>query len=181
MAEKDAGASTTTSEKAPLPPLSQKEFRIYNRMAEQMDMFHNHHRQLWTQLLTSCTTTSTKSSKSLSPRQLILTGLQFCSGLSMHHAIEEQHIFPLLAKKMPEFRRDLVAQHRDIHTGLEKLEGYLEKCRSGEEDLDRGEVRRIMEGFGKVLWEHLDDEVKALGAENMRLYWSEREMRGLPM
>ena len=99
----------------------------------------------------------------------------------MLHAIEEQHIFPLLAKKMPEFRRDLVAQHRDIHTGLEKLEGYLEKCRSGEEDLDRGEVRRIMEGFGKVLWEHLDDEVKALGAENMRLYWSEREMRGLPM
>jgi hypothetical protein len=38
-----------------------------------------------------------------------------------------------------------------------------------------------MEGFGKVLWQHLDEEVQTLKAENMRQYWSVEEMRRLPM
>ncbi|PLB51624.1 hypothetical protein P170DRAFT_487786 [Aspergillus steynii IBT 23096] len=135
---------------------------------------------MWNQILDSCTSAK-RSPSTLSPRQLINTGLQFCSGLGMHHAIEEQHIFPVLAKKMPEFRRDLVAQHRQIHAGLGKLEEYLERCRSGEADLDRGEVKRLMDSFGGVLWEHLDDEVRALGAENMRKFWTLKEMGGLPM
>lgn len=150
---------------------------------------HNHHRLLWTQLLDSCPSPDTdpnpksnpKSKSKLSPRQLITTGLHFTSGLTLHHTIEEQHIFPVLARKMPQFRTDLVAQHRAIHAGLGKLETYLQRCRGGEADLDRGEVRRIMDSFGGVLWAHLDDEVRALGAENMRLYWTVGEMGGLPM
>lgn len=112
-----------------------------------------------------------------------MMGLQFCSQLDFHHSIEEQHIFPVLAKKMPEFRKelDLLKQHKQIHAGLEKLEAYLEKCRSGEEDLRREEVRSLMDAFGKVLWQHLDEEVQTLRAENMRQYWSVDEMRKLPM
>lgn len=114
---------------------------------------------------------------------MILMGLQFCSQLDFHHSIEEQHIFPVLAKKMPEFRKelDLLSQHKQIHAGLEKLESYLEDCRSGTEDLRREEVKRLMQGFGEVLWKHLDEEVQTLRAENMRKYWSLDEMRGLPM
>jgi hemerythrin-like domain-containing protein len=114
---------------------------------------------------------------------MIMMGLQFCSQLDFHHSIEEQHIFPVLAKKMPEFRKELelLSQHRQIHAGLEKLEKYLEKCRSGEEDMRRDEVKRLMDGFGKVLWTHLDQEVKTLEAANMRKYWSLDEMRRLPM
>ena len=37
-------------------------------------------------------------------KQFISVGLQLCSHLSMHHSIEEAHIFPVLARKMPEFR-----------------------------------------------------------------------------
>lgn len=114
---------------------------------------------------------------------MILMGLQFCSQLDFHHSIEEQHIFPVLAKKMPEFRKelDLLSQHKQIHAGLEKLEFYLEECRSGAEDLRREEVKRLMQGFGEVLWKHLDEEVQTLRADNMRKYWSLDEMRGLPM
>ena len=114
---------------------------------------------------------------------MIVMGLQFCSQLDFHHSIEEQHIFPVLAKKMPEFCKELelLRQHKEIHTGLDKLQTYLEKCRSGEEDLRRDEVRRLMEGFGKVLWQHLDEEVQTLRADNMRRYWSLEEMRRLPM
>ncbi|GIJ91718.1 hypothetical protein Asppvi_010690 [Aspergillus pseudoviridinutans] len=166
----------------PLPPLSPKDFRTYNRMAEQMNQFHNHFRLTWNQLQDACTSTGKKPG-GLSPRQLIMAGLGFCSQLDFHHSIEEQHIFPVLAKKMPEFRRELelLTQHKQIHKGLEKLEAYLTKCRSGEVDLQREEMKRLMDGFGDVLWKHLDDEVRTLGAENMRKYWSLQEMARLPM
>lgn len=73
---------------------------------------------------------------------MILMSLQFCSQLDFHHSIEEKHIFPDLAKKMSEFRRELglLSQHRQLHAGLEKLAKYLDRCRSSVEDLRREEV-----------------------------------------
>jgi hemerythrin-like domain-containing protein len=141
---------------------------------------HGHFRLIWNQLWEAC---ESSGKRALSARQMITLGLQFCSQLDFHHSIEEQHIFPVLAKRMPEFRKELelLSQHRQIHAGLEKLEKYLEQCRSGEEDIRREEVKRLMEGFGKVLWTHLDQEVQTLGAANMRKFWSLAEMRQLPM
>ncbi|RHZ64357.1 hypothetical protein CDV55_103044 [Aspergillus turcosus] len=176
-----ASSSQPDGNNEPLPPLSPKDFRTYNRMAEKMDYYHNHFRQMWNQLQDACTSTG-KRPGGLSPRQLITTGLTFCSQLDLHHSIEEEHIFPTLARRMPEFRRELslVSQHRQIHKGLEKLEEYLTKCRSGEVDLQREEMKMHMDAFGEVLWTHLDDEVKALGAENMRRYWNLQEMGRMP-
>ena len=101
----------------------------------------------------------------------------------MHHTIEEMHIFPVLAEKMDAFKKELelLAQHKQIHAGLEKLEEYLGKCKSGELDLRMDELKSFMDAFGDVLWAHLDDEVKQLGAENMRKYWTVEEMRRMPM
>jgi hemerythrin-like domain-containing protein len=101
----------------------------------------------------------------------------------VHHTIEEQHIFPVLAKKMPAFKKELelLTQHKQIHKGLDKLEKYLEDCESGERELRLGELKDIFDSFGDVLWQHLDDEVKQLEAENMRKYWSLDEMRRIPM
>lgn len=115
--------------------------------------------------------------------QFLRIGLDLCKHLDAHHSIEEQYIFPELAKRMPAFRRELelLSQHKKIHAGLEKLEEYLEGCRSGERELRLQELKEVMDGFGAVLWEHMDDEVKELGAENMRKYWSLEEMRRMPM
>lgn len=84
---------------------------------------------------------------------------------------------------MPEFRKELtlLKQHKQIHAGLAGLEGYLEDCRAGEAELELAEVKRLMDVFGEVLWRHLDEEVQTLRAENMRRYWSLKEMPGLPM
>ena len=84
---------------------------------------------------------------------------------------------------MPAFRQELelLTQHKQIHEGLEKFEDYLGKCRSGEKDLRMDEMKELMDGFGEVLWAHLDDEVKQLGAENMRKYWTVTEMKSMPM
>jgi hemerythrin-like domain-containing protein len=119
----------------------------------------------------------------MSIRQFINLGLQFVSHLSVHHQIEEQSIFPILGKKMREFRPEvhLLTQHKEIHIGMDKLEAYLEQCRNGSTELRLDEMKKIMDSFGTVLWSHLDDEVRTLGAENMRKYWTMDEMRRLPI
>ncbi|KAL2068100.1 hypothetical protein VTL71DRAFT_16198 [Oculimacula yallundae] len=171
-------------EEVKLPKLSAAEFRAYNSMAEHMEYFHNHFRQSWTLLYTACETN--KRPQGLSLKQFLSTGLQFCSHLSTHHAIEEQHIFPVLAQKMPEFKQgknaaELLRQHKEIHKGMDEFEVYLEMCRSGETELQLSTLKTKMDSWGKVLWTHLDQEVRTLGAENMRRYWTVEEMRRMPM
>lgn len=103
----------------------------------------------------------------------------------MHHGIEEAHIFPILGRRMDAFNAKSATgpleQHRQIHKGMEELQAYLSACQSGTKTLKRDEVKTIMDGFAVVLWTHLDDEVKLLGAENMRKYWSKQEMAAMPM
>lgn len=119
----------------------------------------------------------------MSIRSFINMGEQFCHHLTVHHTIEEQHIFPILAKKMPAFRKELelLTHHKMIHVGVDKLERYLDECKSGERELRLEEMGQVLDSFGGVLWEHLDAEVKELGAENMRKYWSREEMARLPI
>lgn len=119
----------------------------------------------------------------MSIRAFLAVGEQFCHHLTVHHTIEEQHIFPVLAKKMPAFKKELqlLTQHKRIHAGLDRFEEYLGQCRSGERELRMEEMKTVMEGFGQVLWEHLDDEVRELRAENMRKFWSPEEMRRIPI
>jgi hypothetical protein len=84
---------------------------------------------------------------------------------------------------MPEFRNQahLLQQHKQIHAGMDKMEAYLGKCNSGETEFRLEELKTVMDSFGDVLWTHLDEEVKTLGAENMRKYWTPQEMRNMPM
>lgn len=171
----------SAQEEEPLPKLTPSEFRQYNRMAEHMDYFHNHFRHTWNTLMTACETN--KRPAGMSIKQFLSLGDQFVSSLTMHHGIEEAHIFPMLAKKMPAFRKELelLSQHKRIHEGLDRLEEYLGQCRTGERELRMEVLKGVLEGFGDVLWAHLDDEVKELGAENMRKYWTLEEMRRMPM
>ncbi|KAF2152501.1 hypothetical protein K461DRAFT_226747 [Myriangium duriaei CBS 260.36] len=172
-------AAAKPDEKSTLPPLSDHDFRVYNHLAEHMDMFHNHFRAQWNMLYDSCVKKKRAGGQSI--RSFIGTGLQFCQQLEFHHGIEESYVFPMLAKKMPEFRKQeqLIAQHRDIHKGLDKLQDYLGKCSSGETELRLAELKVIMDSFGKVLWDHLDEEVETLGAQNMRRYWTKDEVQRL--
>ncbi|KAI3320415.1 hypothetical protein HD806DRAFT_506295 [Xylariaceae sp. AK1471] len=185
-------------EPSKLPPLSGSEFRQYNRLAEHMDAFHNHFRTTWNVLYTAAS--SGRRPQGTSIRSFINTGLQLVSHLETHHSIEEAYVFPRLATRMPEFRTgkernlpdtkddkgkkkaaELLQQHVEIHKGMEGLEDYLRKCLSGEADLEMGVLKAQLDTWGTVLWTHLDQEVRTLGAENMRRYWSLDEMRKLQM
>ncbi|KAK4935721.1 hypothetical protein LTR10_023264 [Elasticomyces elasticus] len=161
-----------------LPPLSPADFRIFNRLAEEMEYYHSRFRATWDALYASTAPGKTK----LSPMQLINMGIQFCQHLEGHHNIEEAHWFPFLARKMEGFRPRHFAkdQHKEIHKGLEALMPYLLECKRGDRELRRDEVRTIMDSFSDVLWRHLDEEVKELEAENMRKYWTKEEMKRFP-
>lgn len=177
----ETSAQETDAKVEKLPKLTAAEFRNYNHMAEHMEYYHNNFRQSWNTLYNACLANTRPSSLSL--RQFLQTGLTFCSHLTLHHDIEEAHIFPVLARKMPLFRDDLQmkSQHKEIHTGLVVLEKYLGECMGGERELVLKELKGVMDGFGGVLWQHLGDEVEQLGAENMRLFWTMEEMRRMPM
>lgn len=75
----------------------------------------------------------------------------------------------------------MLTHHKAIHKGVDQMERFLESCQSGESELRLDELKKIMDGFGTVLWEHLDAEVKELGANNMAQYWTLQEMNQIPM
>ncbi|EHY52912.1 hypothetical protein HRR90_008487 [Exophiala dermatitidis] len=182
MAKEDAAAAAVPAPKESvvaepeLPKLSAAEFRVYNRLAVMMDAYHNHFRYTWNLLYKTCTSGTRPAGMSI--RAFISQGLHLCHALTVHHTIEERHIFPELAERMPAFapQEHLISQHEQIHEGLEKLEAYLDACRTGERELRLPELKEIMDSFGEVLWTHLDDEVRMLGAENMRKHWSKDEI-----
>ncbi|GLA73578.1 hypothetical protein AtubIFM55763_004505 [Aspergillus tubingensis] len=176
----------TNPEQQNEPPLSAKDFKIYNRAAEQMEYYHGLLRLSWNMLWEA--STSGRLPPYMKMRQFISEGLRFAQHLEIHHSIEENHVFPHLAKKMPEFRTgrgrqaaELLRQHRQIHKGLEEFQKYLEECQEGKQELEFDVLRGKMEGWREVLWTHLDQEVKTLGAENMRRYWTKEEMPRIPM
>lgn len=171
-----AKADPTGETQENLPKLSAADFQSYNKLAVMMDYYHNHFRRTWTMLYK--TASSGQRPSGMSMRSFIHTGLQFCSHINTHHGIEEYHIFPELAKRMPQFQDGdfLKKQHEEIHAGLERIQTYLEACQSGERELRMSELKDIMDSFGEVLWTHLDEEVKTLGAESMRKYWTKAEI-----
>ncbi|OLN95665.1 hypothetical protein CCHL11_04971 [Colletotrichum chlorophyti] len=172
----------TTTAKPELPPLTPAEFKVYNQMAEKMNLFHNHFRQQWTILHDAAA--SGRRPQNMTLKQFLDTGLQFAQHLTAHHGIEETYVFPMLARRMPEFRAgraELLRQHKQIHKGLDGFEDYLRRCRSRETELELSVLKEKMDSWGGVLWTHLDQEVETLGAENMRRYWTLEEVRNMPM
>ncbi|KAI5848391.1 hypothetical protein BZA05DRAFT_446682 [Tricharina praecox] len=180
--EKPKEPEKAEKEGPPLPPLTAAEFRQYNYLAEHMEQFHNSFRLQWRLLEGACTAQQLPPRTTV--RQLLTQGLRFASQLEMHHAIEEAHVFPSLAKRMPCFGKGaehgaMIAQHKLIHTGLDEMRKYLEECRDGRCRLEWLVLDTKMRAFGDVLWKHLEEEVTMLKAENMRKFWTTEEMKGL--
>ncbi|KAH6841170.1 hypothetical protein B0I37DRAFT_419136 [Chaetomium sp. MPI-CAGE-AT-0009] len=191
-----------------LPPLTPQEFRIYNRLAEQMEYFHEHFRQMYNTLQTACATGRRPAGMSL--KQFLEEGLRLARYLEMHHSIEETHLYPLLGRKMAEFRStsasasaggpggrgsgkkagggggrkeecELLRQHKVIHDGMDETADYLRRCRDRECELELGVLKAKMDSWGDVLLQHLDQEVRDLGAENMRRHFTVQEMKAIPI
>ncbi|KIJ51026.1 hypothetical protein M422DRAFT_158684 [Sphaerobolus stellatus SS14] len=111
-------------------------------------------------------------------------GEGFIHYLTMHHDFEEAHLFPRLAKKIPSFRA--IKAHRKAHkTILDDnicpfiYHNALVNVKANPKEYDPEAFREVLDSFRDTLFEHLDEEVNDLGAENMRKYWSLQEVRKL--
>ena len=156
---------------------------------------------MYTTLHTACTTNRRPANMTL--KQFIDEGLRLARYLEGHHSIEETYLYPLLGRKMPEFRAtsppagltggkgkgkkkkqeecELLRQHQAIHEGMDEMADYLRRCKDRECELEMGVLKTKMDSWGEVLLKHLDQEVRDLGAEKMRRYFTLQEMKAIPI
>lgn len=176
-----AVASSSTTPTASAKPAEKEEepfqftgnFKEWNRLADGMDRFHNHFRWEYKNVYDNALGGYAKK-RGQNLQRFLREAEQLAHHLDMHHRIEEAYIFPLLAKKMPQFKdggRDKGAHikaHKGIHDGLERYQAYINKSKADPDSYDGAQLRKIMDSFHDVLFNHLDEEVKDLGAESVQ-------------
>ncbi|SGY13623.1 BQ5605_C010g05916 [Microbotryum silenes-dioicae] len=191
------------------PPRNSTEQREWDRMSIRMNMFHTHFRQTFANVW--------RMSEKVSPdelqdfldyaeefvRSLLTLGapagsttifisilLAQVHHLEGHHGIEERYIFPVLAKKMPEFRvgplsdrgmEEHLEEHEQIHAGMDRYQDYIRAARATPTAFSPEKLREIMGSMGPILFYHLDAEVETLKADNLKRYYTLDEVRRLPM
>ncbi|EJU03940.1 hypothetical protein DACRYDRAFT_77739 [Dacryopinax primogenitus] len=109
--------------------------------------------------------------------------MDFIHHLEMHHGIEEQHIFPVLQRKMPDFAKGAKHRnsHKGIHEGLDRLEALIKDYRNDPKTYSPVEFRACLDSFRDVLFSHLDEEVADLQGENLKKFCTLAEVQRLPM
>jgi len=107
----------------------------------------------------------------------------FTAHLETHHNIEERHIFPVLAQRMPEFRENEKhkTSHKQIHDGIDSVNLLVAKWKDDPSTYKPDELRAALDSFREPLYRHLAEEVESLSAPNMRKYWTLEELARLPM
>ncbi|KAI5920446.1 hypothetical protein F4810DRAFT_682613 [Camillea tinctor] len=157
-----SSSSSSPSQEPPAstpPPLTPSEFRGYNRLAEHMDHFHAHFRRTWTLLYDAARTGRRPAGLSL--KSYIAEGLSFISHLETHHSIEETYIFPVLARRMPEFQAHPAPRS---HSKAKDNGGGKD---AGEEQAGNGEGAKGKAQAAELLQQH--KEIHA-GMEGMQSY-----------
>lgn len=112
----------------------------------------------------------------------------FLMHLEFHHSIEEQcvavscllcvndanpsfsrrHIFPILAKRMPQFRVDHQEEHDTIHKGMHELRWLAKRFKLDPTAYSPDEFRQNLVSWGPLLFYHLDAEVASLKPDILR-------------
>ncbi|KAI0753935.1 hypothetical protein BC629DRAFT_1598539 [Irpex lacteus] len=119
----------------------------------------------------------------MSLKMYLASAQQLRRHLTMHHTIEEQHIFPVLALRMPSFKDDEahIKSHHGIHEGLDKLGKLLQRYAEDPTTYSPTEMRQCLDSWREVLFRHLDEEVEDLSGPNMKKYWKLEELDRIPM
>jgi len=143
-------------------------------MSDHMDYFHQGFKRDFNSIYEMADGSFNKYGLSL-PRFLQqATGL--INHLNTHHSIEEAYIFPKLAVKMPAFKDEHLKSHKGIHKGLDELEALVTKYKNDPTSYDPAELRACLDSFRDVLFRHLDEEVADLQGENLRKYFTLKEV-----
>ncbi|KAF8161130.1 hypothetical protein B0H34DRAFT_367335 [Crassisporium funariophilum] len=177
----DSGSLGT--QQPPSPFASAREERRWNNLSEKMSSFHEYFKQEFNTLYELADGSFARRGMSL-PRYLD-TAKSMNHHLTMHHSIEEQFIFPVLGKTMPQFAHNgdgaHILSHRGIHDGLARMEELVAKWSQEPSTYSPSDMRACLDGFRQVLFHHLDEEVADLRGENLKKYITLEVLESLPI
>ena len=142
--------------------------------------FHENFRHTISQisaLLTTLSPSSPSKTKLNNLANLLYLSAALCHHLETHHTIEERYIFPILAKKLPQFGHSSqhTNEHQQMHKAIHNLERYVEevsknlragKVKAGELDevYDHAKMVKLVDELKVVLLPHLEAEEASLRA-----------------
>ncbi|EMD40167.1 hypothetical protein CERSUDRAFT_112377 [Gelatoporia subvermispora B] len=98
----------------------------------------------------------------------------WAAGIDHHHETEEQVVFPLLRAKLDVSRE--IEQHKVVHGGVDQILAFLQRAKADHAAFDPAELREMMERLKGPLYEHLDEELEHVKAENLRVL-TEKEIQ----
>ncbi|KAL8279226.1 hypothetical protein RQP46_008263 [Phenoliferia psychrophenolica] len=150
-------------------PKNAAERRDWDRMSTRMEGFHSYFRQSFQQMWEMA---DKVGENGVSLREYLAFCEDFRNHLDGHHGIEERHIFPVLAKRLPEFGEDHPKEHEKIHEGIDRFNEYIRKCKAQASVYSPDDFKKVLASFGPILMYHLDAEVETLKSENLRRYYT---------
>ncbi|SPO23204.1 uncharacterized protein UTRI_01882 [Ustilago trichophora] len=150
---------------------------LYHGMLPFHENFRHTISQISTLLLTLSPSSPSKT-KLNNLANLLYLSSALCHHLETHHTIEERYIFPILAKKLPQFAHSSqhTNEHALMHSAIHNLEQYVEqvakalkggKLKKGEEIdevYDHAKMVKLVDELKKVLLPHLEAEEASLRA-----------------
>ncbi|BGO89789.1 hypothetical protein NBRC10512_004442 [Rhodotorula toruloides] len=160
-------------------PKNAAERRDWERMSSRMEGFHAYFRHSFRQLFEL--SDGSFNERGMTVRDFMRLAEDFLMHLEFHHSIEEQHIFPILAKRMPQFRVDHQEEHDTIHKGMHELRWLAKRFKLDPTAYSPDEFRQNLVSWGPLLFYHLDAEVASLKPDILRRYWTLQEAKHLPM
>ncbi|KAF9566727.1 hypothetical protein CPC08DRAFT_703693 [Agrocybe pediades] len=159
-----------------------REERRWNRLSQKMSAFHDWFKEEFNEIYTLADGSFNSIGLPLARYLDKVTALNH--HLTMHHTIEERHLFPILAKTMPQFAADdgeHLASHHGIHEGLERLQKLVRTWKDSPSTYSPTEMRECLDSFRDVLFKHLDQEVEDLRGENLKKYIKLEDLESLPI
>lgn len=158
-----------------------REERRWNRLADSMTHFHDYFKAEFNAIYEMAD--GSFNNRGMNLRMYLSAAGELRKHLTVHHTIEERHIFPVLARRMPAFQNDErhIKSHHAIHDGLDKLGALIAKWLAEPSAYDPQEMRACLDAWREVLFRHLDEEVQDLRGENMKKYWTLEEVDRIVM
>jgi len=151
---------------AELPVLSAREQTRWNRLGNLMSQYHASFKHEFNTIYELADGSFSKQGLSLPDYLRVAHGLK--THLTAHHTIEERFVFPILAKRMPQFKGHHLESHSGIHDGLDRLDDLLSKYRSDPSLYSPKDMKACLDSWREVLFRHLDEEVEDLQGDNLR-------------
>ncbi|GAA5829613.1 hypothetical protein JCM11251_000223 [Rhodosporidiobolus azoricus] len=161
---------------APKTPGERKE---WDRMSSRMEGFHRYFRASFQQI---CELSDGSFERhGMTVPDFMDAAESFLRHLEGHHGIEERYIFPVLAKRMPQFAEEHQEEHDTIHEGMHQLELLISRFRAEPSTYSPAELQKNLTSWGPILFYHLNAEVESLKPDVLRRYWTLDEVKRLPM